>query len=69
MGEPSCWLTATREMLINRPASLTIEKIAADLGFSAAWLRMVARGAISDPGILKIQALRRYLQNHSARGI
>ncbi len=68
MKNEECWLAATLELLNDRPASLTIDKIAEDLGFSAAWLRMVARGKIEDPGVLKIQSLNRYLKNYKKKG-
>lgn len=68
MKNEDCWLATTRKLLNDRPASLAIDKIAEDLGFSSAWLRMIAREKIDDPGVLKIQALNRYLKNCKKKG-
>lgn len=58
----------TRELLINRPASLPIATIAADLDISEAWLNTFRRGKIENPGVVTICALNAYLKNHNKKG-
>jgi len=68
MANETSWRDSTRDLLNERPASLTIDKIAEDLGYSSAWLRMFARGKIDDPGVCKIQTLNVYLKNYKKKG-
>lgn len=53
----------TRQLLIDRPASLKMQKIANDLDISVSWLHSFARGAIENAGCLTVGALNKYLIN------
>ena len=61
------WLDKTRTLLINRPASLTIEQIAQEIDVSAAWLRLFARNKGGEPGIKKTEKLYEFLKNYKTR--
>lgn len=47
----------TRQMLAERPRTLTLEELAARLDVSVNWLSMFSRGAILNPGVNTIQRL------------
>lgn len=57
----------TRTMLNNRPAHLTIDEIAIKVDVSPQWLRLLARGKIDDPGVIKIQTLYQFLKNYKSK--
>ena len=63
MAEPTALRDETRELLKNRPATLQMKTIAADLSVSVGWLNQFARGKIENPGVLQICALNAYLKN------
>lgn len=66
MGLPDfSWRDATRELLIERPRTLTYEEISKDTGLSVAWLRDFASGRRQNPGICTVQALYSYLKEHA----
>lgn len=58
----------TRELLLNRPATLKIQDISEALDVSSSWLNTFARGALADPGVVKIQTLNAYLRNIAKKG-
>lgn len=55
------WRDKTKDLLINRPAWLTIEVMAKDLNISPQWLRAFGRGAIENPGVNTVEKLNLYL--------
>ncbi len=63
MTEVTTLRDSTRQLLVDRPQSLSTAKIAADIGVSTAWLNAFAAGKISDPGVVKIETLNVYLKN------
>ena len=63
MAEPTALRDETRELLKNRPATLEMKTIAADLSVSVGGLNQFARGKIENPGVLTICALNAYLKN------
>ena len=63
MAEPTALRDETRELLKNRPATLEMKTIAADLSVSVGWLNQFARGKIENPGVVTICALNAYLKN------
>jgi transcriptional regulator with XRE-family HTH domain len=67
MAEPTKLRDETRELLKNRPATLEIKTIAADLGVSVGWLNQFARGKIENPGVVTICALNNYLSNFNKK--
>ena len=62
----STWRDSTRDLLNNRPASLTIAKIAEDCDVSEGWLRLFARGKIENPGVATVECLHKYLSAYKA---
>ena len=52
----------TRQLLLDRPASLTIAVIADEVKVSIAWLNLFARGKIDNPGVVTIETLNVYLK-------
>ena len=63
MAEPTALRDETRELLKNRPATLEMKTIAANLGVSVGWLNQFTRGKIENPGVVTICALNAYLKN------
>jgi hypothetical protein len=55
------WRDETRELLNNRPVWLEVRAIAEAVDVSPAWVRLFARGLIPDPGVMKVQALHKFL--------
>ena len=51
----------TLELLKNRPAFITLEKIAEETGLGSRWLSMFNNGRISKPSVNAIQTLYEYL--------
>jgi hypothetical protein len=62
----SKWRDSTRDLLNNRPASLSISKVAEACDVSEAWLRLFARGKIENPGVATVECLHTYLKNYKA---
>lgn len=52
----------TRELLLNRPATMTVAVIAEALGISKAWINAFARGDIANPGVVTIETLNAFLK-------
>ena len=63
MTEVTTLRDSTRQLLVDRPQSLSTAKIAEDIGVSAAWLNSFARGEIRNPGVNTIETLNAYLKN------
>lgn len=63
MNEVTTLRDSTRQLLIDRPQSLSTSKIAHDIGVSTAWLTAFARGTIENPGVNTIETLNVYLKN------
>lgn len=63
MTEVTTWRDSTRQLLNDRPQSLTTAKIAEDVGVSTAWLTAFARGDIPNPGVVTVEKLNVYLKN------
>ena len=55
------WRDETHKLLLNRPISITLEKIERDTGLRKAWLSLFSRGKISSPSVNAIETLRSYL--------
>lgn len=55
----------TRDLLCNRPASLSIGQIARDLEIAESWLNTFRRGEIENPGVVTICKLKEYLTNYN----
>lgn len=55
----------TRELLLSRPATLTVAAIAETLGVSKAWVNAFARGEIANPGVVTIETLNAFLKKTS----
>ena len=53
---------STRELLNNRPLSLTTKDIAEYLGVSCQWVNQFARGTIPNPGVMTIEKLNLFLK-------
>lgn len=52
----------TRELLLNRPASLSVGDIADAIKVSKSWLNAFARGDIPNPGVVTVETLNAYLK-------
>lgn len=50
-----CLLTHTRELLKNRPRTLTLAQIAEDSGVSLGWLNAFSAGLYSEPSVVRVQ--------------
>lgn len=57
----------TRELLLNRPASLAVGTIADEIGVSKSWLNSFARGEIGNPGVVTIETLNAYLKKFAKK--
>lgn len=57
----------TLELVLNRPRTITYDKICADTGLKKNWLERFAQGQIPSPGVEKVEALFNYL-NHCSLG-
>lgn len=57
----------TRELLLNRPASLAVGTIAEAMGVSKSWLNAFARGDIENPGVVTIETLNVYLKKFAKK--
>jgi len=53
----------TVDMLRHRPATLTYEQIEKDTSLPVGWLKALARGAVEDPGVNRVETLNVYLAN------
>lgn len=62
------WRDMTRDALIQRPRTLTLEQIEADTGISRAWLKAFSRGVSGDPGVCRIETLYVYLTKSRVQG-
>jgi len=51
----------TRDALINRPRSLTLQQIARDTGIQLHWLHSFSRGVSAEPGVCRVETLYMYL--------
>lgn len=60
----TAWRDETRSLLINRPASLSMNTVCQSVGVSKSWLTAFARGEIENPGVVTVQALNTYLKKH-----
>lgn len=58
---------STRQMLIDRPASVSASTIAKDLGVSVDWLHKFAQGKIPNPGVVTVESLHTYLTSKVCR--
>lgn len=63
MKEITSLRDATRELLINRPASISPAEVAKAIGVSTSWVNSFARGDISNPGVVTIETLNAFLKN------
>lgn len=54
----------TRDLLNDRPASLSISAIAEATGVSEAWLNMFRRGEINNPGVVTVETINVFLKNY-----
>jgi hypothetical protein len=57
----SQFIEETNALLVNRPRSLTYQRICAETGLTYHWLSKFASGAIPDPGARRLEVLRDYL--------
>jgi hypothetical protein len=55
------WRNKVTELLRNRPLPITLEKIEEDTKIDKAWLKLLSRGAIDNPGINRMETLYNYL--------
>lgn len=55
------WRDDTHIALLNRPRTLTLDRIAMDTGLSRDWLAHFSAGKSKDPGICKVETLFNYL--------
>lgn len=62
----STWRDSTRDLLNNRPAHLSISKVAEACNVSEAWLRLFARGQIENPGVATVECLHNFLKEFKA---
>lgn len=67
MAEITTLRDETRELLLNRPASLAVSAIAEAIDVSTSWLNAFARGEIDNPGVVTIETLNTYLKNHAKK--
>lgn len=65
MAEVTTLRDETRELLLNRPASLSVGEIAEAIGVSKSWLNAFARGGIDNPGVVTIETLNAFLKKFS----
>jgi transcriptional regulator with XRE-family HTH domain len=52
----------TRELLRNRPLTVTTKDVAKFLGVSCQWVNQFARGLIPNPGVNTIETLNAFLK-------
>lgn len=55
----------TRDLLSNRPATLSIATIAEKTGIPESWLNTFRRGEIENPGVVTICKLNEFLTKHA----
>ena len=67
MTEDSKWRDETRELFLNRPASLAVGAVAEAIDVSTSWLNAFARGKIDNPGVVTINKLNNYLKKHAKK--
>jgi hypothetical protein len=67
MAEITTLRDETRELLLNRPASLAVSTIAEAIDVSTSWLNAFARGKIENPGVVTIETLNTYLKKHAKK--
>jgi GTP-sensing pleiotropic transcriptional regulator CodY len=56
------WRDETISLLKNRPASLTTQTIADELGLTKSWVNLMAAGKIENPGVIHVQKLNEFLK-------
>jgi len=61
MSEITTLRDKTRKLLLNRPASVSVNSIAEAINVSSSWLNSFARGEINNPGVVTIETLNSYL--------
>lgn len=67
MTEGTTLRDTTRQLLVDRPASLSTATIATEVGVSSAWLNAFARGKINNPGVVTIEKLNAYLKTFAKK--
>jgi hypothetical protein len=67
MTELTSLRDSTRQLLLDRPASLSTATIAKEIKVSTAWITAFARGAIDNPGVNTIETLNAYLKNNAKK--
>lgn len=55
----------TRHLLINRPASLTIEQIAKELNVTKSWVNAFAKNKTRNPGVVTVESLNVLLKQYN----
>ena len=63
MNEGAKLLEETRQLLLTRPANVPLSKVAEDMNVSVQWLRNVANGVSTNPGIDTVGKLKAYLKD------
>ncbi len=67
MAEVTKLRDETRELLLNRPASIDVGTIAEAIGVSKSWVNSFARGDIPNPGVVTIETLNVYLKKFAKK--
>lgn len=67
MPEATALRDETRELFLNRPASLAVGTVAEAIDVSKSWLNAFARGEIENPGVVTICKLNAYLKKHAKK--
>ena len=58
-------LKRTQELVLNAPRRVSYEMMAAEAQCSSKWISLLAKGKLSNPGIVTVQRLHDYLANIS----
>jgi predicted transcriptional regulator len=69
MTELTTFRDITRQMLKNRPLSVSTAEIAKEINVSPAWVNAFAKGKIPNPGVNTVETLNAFLKkiNKKAR--
>lgn len=67
MTKSTSWRDETISLLRNRPASLTTDMIAEQLGVTRSWLNLLVAGKIQNPGVVHIENLNKFLSEYKPK--
>jgi len=61
-------LAKAQHLVLNAPRRISYAKMATEIGVSAKWISLLAKGKINNPGVMHVANLIAYLESVSSEG-